>query len=272
MSKRNGAILVEYTVAIPIVLFTWGAMIASLVGRSHAQATYCMTNVNALTKSAFIYCEMNRAFLMPYTHATVPGTELTEAPPSADHTAVCFAAGEVDPATGLLADARGYGLVYTAGLFGPAERFYCPTQRQKPYVLADYPRPWGSAVPQGSQLIFNGYMFNPWVKRATADGKQYVYEHALEIHNHPVQRPLVFDITLGQATIAHRERGRPLWNLGFVDGHVGALQSRGLAELFAADPAADWTSWDRWGALSPDGQEPGEDTVRYHLAKVPAGY
>jgi hypothetical protein len=272
MSKRSGMLLAEYTIALPVIVFTWGVMIASLVARPRAQATYCMTTLNALNKSALVYCEMNRGFLMPYTHATVPGTELTEAAPSADHTAVCFAAGQVDPTTGLLADARGYGLVYTAGILGPDEMFYCPTQRQKPYVLKDYPKPWGSAVPQGSQFIFNGYMYNPWVKRATAEGKQYVYENGLKLEMHPNERPLVGDITLGQATIAHRRRGQPEWNLGFTDGHVQPFQNQGLAKLFAADPAADWTSWDKWGTLSPDGQAPGENTVYHYLTKVPAGY
>ena len=102
MSKRSGVVPVEYTIAIPVILVTGAAVIASLLGHRDTISgqTYCMTQLNALNKSTLVYCEMSRGFLMPYTHAPVAGTELTEAAPSADHTAVCFAAGPVNPATG----------------------------------------------------------------------------------------------------------------------------------------------------------------------------
>ena len=209
MSKRNGIVLLDYSIAIPVVLFTGAAMIASLVGHREtpSRQAYCLTTLNALNKCAFIYAEMSGGFLMPYTHAPVPGTELTEAAPSADHTAVCFAAGPINPATGRLADCRNYGIVYDRGLLGPPEMFYCPNQRQKPYVLKDYPRPWQSAVPQGAQFIFCGYMFNPWVKAAGPEGKQFVYENRLVLARQPMERFLVADLILGSATIAHRSKG-----------------------------------------------------------------
>lgn len=228
MSKRSGVVPVEYTIAIPVILVTGAAVIASLLGHRDTISgqTYCMTQLNALNKSTLVYCEMSRGFLMPYTHAPVAGTELTEAAPSADHTAVCFAASPVNPATRLLTDCRNTGHVYVAGILGPAEFFYCAQQKHTPYVLNDYPKPWGSAVPKGQQFIFGGYMLNPWVKAASAEGKQFVYENGLSLEKHPLERPLVGDLMLGSTTIAHRTR-HPGVEHGLCRRARGTVSDRG---------------------------------------------
>ena len=230
---------------------------------------YCKTNLNAVNKSCFYYMEMSRGYLMPYTHVRVPGTKLTEVAPSADHTAVCFADGPKDPCSRLLKDSRNYGIVYAAGLMGPAELFYCPDQPKAPYRLQDYPRPWGSAVPQGTKLIFCGYMFNPWVKAATAEGKRLVHDDGLVPSRHPIERFLTADLITGPETIAHTSKKAPHWNAGFTDGHVEQLESKPLAEMFAKQPQTDWSSWEHWGAASADGKEPGPGTIRYELVNMP---
>ena len=269
MSKRMGVTLVELAVAAPFVVTTGTVfLLLSAVYAPRAKSTYCMTTLNALNKSAYLYVEMNRGYLMSYTHARVPGTELTEAAPSADHTAVCFAGGARDPKTGLL-DARGFGRVYAGGFLGPPEMFYCPEQARAPYRLQDYPKPWGSAVPQGAKFIFGGYMYNPWVKKVDAEGRQFVYEDGLIPNRHPNERFLTADLITGPATIAHGAKKSPHWNAGFADGHCEKVENKPLAEMFAKQPQTDWNSWEHWGAASADGQEPGPETVRYQFFRLP---
>jgi hypothetical protein len=234
----------------------------------HFPGMYCLATLNALNKSAIIYAEGNRGFLMPYTHNLIKSTELTEAAPTADHTSVCFANEPLDPVTGLLADHRNYGIVYVIGLLGPAEMFYCPDQEYPPAMLKHYPKPWGSAVPEGSQYIYGGYMYNPWVKATTTEGKQFVYEDGLVYERHPSNRFLTADLMFATPMSPHIEGKVYIWNLGFPDGHVERFKSKPLTKLLLGNPNADWTSWNRWGSVSADGNEAPTGTVRYEIIKA----
>lgn len=269
MSSQPRFTLTDMIAVVLVVLaaglaVTW---LGSTKRKLDGHGPYCLTNINCLVKSSAVYCEMNRGFLMPYTHNLVLGTSLTEAAPSAEHTAVCFAPSPPDP-SGLLSDCRGFGLVYAAQILRPEELFYCPNQEHPRYRWDTYPRPWGSAVPRGWSYIYAGYMYNPWVKKVGPKSQQFVYEDGLVYEKHPGNRFLICDILLSWEGSSHPEKRNTFrWNMAFPDGHVESFKSTGVSALLTNSRRTDWASWENWGAVPREGWEAPPSTIRYHIVK-----
>ncbi|MCJ7544905.1 MAG: prepilin-type N-terminal cleavage/methylation domain-containing protein [Phycisphaerae bacterium] len=254
MWERKGFTLVELLVVIAIIALLIAILAPSLkAAKDLAKAAYCKTTLNALNKSAMIYAEMNKGYMMVFNHDVYPGSdgvEYTQAAKQPDRTATAFSAGPRNAATGLLENAVQYGMVYAAGILGPAEMFYCPAPiKDERHMLSNYPRPWGSQTGSGSNIIRCGYMWNPWVKAVpgVTDPNQKTYDDALLVERHPNERFLTTDLILSNDHIGHRTSSSAKWNHGYVDGHVDDRDYPKIYNLFIGgyDPRIDWVLWQR---------------------------
>jgi hypothetical protein len=186
---------------------------------------------------------------MVYSHLFTNG--YNRAPDNTYKSYVCFHNQfGIDPTNGLLVDVRGMGLVYVAGLLGPAELFYCPDQKDRRMTIANYPKPWGSATGEGSNMIRNGYMWNPWVKQIPGGSStQWTYEDALVVSRHPNERFLTSDLLDDYEDMSHTSANSAKWNLAYVDGHAGSFEDRDLYEKFTIqklDASQDWLLYNQW--------------------------
>jgi prepilin-type N-terminal cleavage/methylation domain-containing protein len=244
--KRKAFTLVELLVVIAIIALLIAIMAPSLkAARDLAKSTYCMSTLNSLNKSALVYAEGNRGYLMVYKHDFTLGYIEASADPW--KTYVCFGSGAKDPKTGLFSDARGFGIVYASGLLGPPEMFYCPDQDDVRMTLANYPKPWGTAIGDGSNLIRNSYHYNPWVTRIPGGGEgQYTYEDALMVSRHPTSRFLTSDLMDRWDSLSHTTANSASWNMGYTDGHVEKFEDKQLYNMFyaGADFHNRWIDWD----------------------------
>ncbi|MCJ7543512.1 MAG: prepilin-type N-terminal cleavage/methylation domain-containing protein, partial [Phycisphaerae bacterium] len=252
MTKRKAFTLVELLVVIAIISLLIAILSPSLkAAKDLAKATFCLTNLNALNKSVFVYAEYNRGYMMVYQHIFTTG--YIRAPDNTYKSYICF--GDkgnplMNTATGLLNDVRGMGLVYVAGLLGPAELFYCPDQKDERSTINHYPRPWGSALSTGSGFVRNGYMWDPWVARIPGGAeKQWTYEDALVVSRHPNEWFLTSDILDDYATMSHIMGNTAKWNLAFMDGHAEGWENRELYDLFMVGRADASQLWDDFNLL-----------------------
>ncbi len=249
---RKAFTLVELLVVIAIIALLIAILAPSLkAAKDLAKATYCMTNLNALTKSALVYAEGNRGYMMVYQHSTNNG--FIKAPGDTYTSYACFHNAQgIDPKTGLYKDARGLGMVYAAGLLGPAEMFYCPDQKDERMTIGNYPKPWGSATNSGSNFIRNSYMWNPWVAKILGGSDtDWTYEDALMVSRHPSARHLISDIIESEATFSHNTANSARWNLGYIDSHVAPFEDKTLYTTFIEGYTAHNT-WDDYnGTDSP---------------------
>ena len=269
-TKAFSLIELVVSIVVPLILLP-----VFLYMDSNADNNFCMSTINALNKSVFIYAEMNRGFMMVWTHK-MDANGFMEAPAYPYQTYCCFKAGKdssIDPKTGLLKDVRGVGLIYTSRILEPAEMFYCPIQRDERSTLAYYPQPWGTAVadPNKDEFIRIGYMYNPWIKREAND---YVYEDNLVLAKHPNNRFLLSDLMTGTDNYAHIEGGRVGWNASFLDGHMGTVYGKNInsyMERMEKEGVRCDADWKKWGI----GPGPGEQMnpngpIRYELFKLVA--
>ena len=243
--KTKAFTLVELLVVIAIISLLIAILAPSLkAAKDLAKATFCLTNLNALNKSVLVYAEQNRGYMMVYDHIFT--NKCIRAPDNTYKSYVCFSDKgnpKVNLATGLLTDVRGMGLVYVAGLLGPAELFYCPDQKDPRSTINNYPRPWGSDVSSGSAFVRNGYMWDPWVKAIPGgSATQWTYEDALVVSRHPNEWFLTSDLLDRQLTMSHTSANSAKWNLAYVDGHAAPWESKVLFEKFnnGVDTNADW--------------------------------
>ncbi len=240
--------LVELLVVIAIIALLIAILAPSLkAAKDLAKATYCMTNLNALNKSALVYAEGNRGYMMVYTHHSTNGFIDAAGDPWKSN--VAFASSPLDPKTGLYSDARNYGLVYLLGILGPPEMFYCPSQYERRSTLNNYPKPWGSAVNVGSQFIRTSYMWNPWVAKILgALTGDFTYEDALMVSRHPTARHLTCDLFGNSESFSHTTSNSNRWNLGYMDGHVESFENKELYNMMTAEnsdynPSLSWDAF-----------------------------
>ena len=243
--------LVELLVVIAIIALLISILAPTLRAvKDLAKSAYCKTTLNALNKSALVYAEVNKGYLMVYRHVYETSTEpvpnagdFIKAPPQTSKLCQSF----VDPynqATGLLTPV-GYGLVYADGILGPADLFYCPAQEATKYRLADYPKKWGSAKGPDSQYIRAGYMWNPWVWdwAGPPNDRLATYEDDLILQIHPNDRCLTADLIYDMESTAHKTGTGAVWNLCYVDGHVEPFESKLIYQFFLVAGKAG----EQWG-------------------------
>ncbi len=251
--------LVELLVVIAIIALLIAILAPSLkAAKDLAKATYCMANQNALVKSALVYAEGNRGYMMVFGHHIT--LTYIDAPNNTYQSYVCFGGGSgIDPKTGLFADIRGLGRVYAAGLLGPAEMFYCPGQKDRRMRLDHYPKPWGSALGDGSGFIRNSYMWDPWVKQNPGDTTRWTYEDALMVGRHPNARCLTCDLIDDHGDVSHTTSNSARWNLAYMDSHVEPFENKTLYNKFfpggpatGLDVSGDWVLFNE----DPEGVRP----------------
>ncbi len=245
MKKRKAFTLVELLVVIAIIALLIAILAPSLkAAKDLAKATYCMANQNALVKSALVYAEGNRGFMPVYQHKFTVG--IINAPDNTYKSYVCFNTSTPDPKTLLFSDARGLGLVYAAGLLGPPDLFYCPDQKDERMTLANYPKPWGTAVGPESGFVRMGYMWDPWVMQNPSDSAKWTYEDALMAGRHPTARFLTADLLDDYADVSHTTSNSARWNLAYADSHVEPFENKTLYNEFfpgtgmGLDASQDW--------------------------------
>ncbi len=252
MSERRGFTLVELLVVIAIIALLIAILAPSLkAAKDLARSTYCKTTLNALNKSVLVYAEMNKGYVMPFSHdtQTVAGQLYPEEPNQPDRTSVAFGSGGTNPTTGLLRNAMQYGLVYAAGILGPEQMFYCPAPIEDPRHMIDhYPKPWGSAAGPGSSLIRVGYMWNPWISPIPGGAGARTYDDMLLLERHPNERFLTSDLILDAKRMGHRTGNSAFWNHGFTDGHVEAREYRWIYQSFMQgfESGYDWNTWNQY--------------------------
>ena len=252
--RKKAFTLVELLVVVSIIALLIAMLAPSLKSaKDLVRAAYCKSTINSLNKSVFVYAENNRGFMMVFMHETYPATGgYARAPDKPWHSYECFGStpGTVDPNTGVIADARCFGLVYAMKLLYPAEMFYCPDSnptdlRQN---LDNYPKPWGTAPGPGSSSIRNSYMWNPWISPNPTTGytSKWIYDDLLMLSRHPNERFLTSDLLDDWQSVRHTTTVSARWNMGFTDGHVytyesGKYPSTSLYNFFAqgTDAAAD---------------------------------
>jgi prepilin-type N-terminal cleavage/methylation domain-containing protein len=224
--KKKAFTLVELLVVVSIIALLIAMLAPSLkAARDVVRTTYCRSTINALNKSVFVYSENNRGFMMVYQHRVDAGRP--RAPANTYPSYVCFRSGSIDPNTGVLTDARGFGLVYAMKLLYPAEMFYCPDpdpvdQRMN---LEGYPKPWGTHAGAGSDFIRNSYMWNPWVMTNPLSMGYKTYEDSLMLSRHPNSRFLTSDLLDDWESMRHKTSVSASWNMGYADGHVYTFTS-----------------------------------------------
>jgi len=250
MSNMKAFTLVELLVVMAIISLLIGIIAPSLnAAKDLARATYCQSTLNALNKSALVYAESNRGYLMVYEHKIV--NNCVTAPDNTYKSYVCFKRSAPDPATALFSDARGLGLVYAQGILDKPELFYCPSQQDRRSQLNFYPKPWGTAIPpeSDSDFIRNSYMWNPWVEPIPDDpAGRFTYEDRLVLERHKNDRFLTSDLLDRKMTMSHIEGNKAKWNMGYVDGHVAAFEGKTLYNLFTVtglDTANDWNMFNQ---------------------------
>ena len=250
--RRKGFTLVELLVVIAIIALLIAILAPSLkAAKELAKSSYCRSTLNALNKSALVYAEINKGYLMVYRHAyrtsTLPppnAGDFTQAPPQTSKLSQAFT-GYYSSATGFLNEPVGYGLVYAAGILGPADLFYCPAQTSTKYRLADYPKPWGSATGPASQYIRAGYMWNPWVWdwAGAANSRDATYDDDLVLQIHPNERCLTADLIYDMESTAHKTGLGAVWNLCYADGHVEPFENALIYQYFLVVG----TAGEEWG-------------------------
>jgi prepilin-type N-terminal cleavage/methylation domain-containing protein len=256
MSERKGFTLVELLVVIAIIALLIAILAPSLrAAKDLARSTYCKTTLNALTKSVLVYAEQNKGMLMVYKHDPIEsnGQKYARGAPQPDRTAVAFAQSNINPTTGLFSEAMQYGLLYVAGILGPEQMFYCPSQiDDERHMLDGYPKPWGSKVGTagGSQLIRCGYMWNPWVHQVpgTSEVSQQTFDDELVLERHPNERFMTSDLILSRQHMGHKTNTGAWWNHGYTDGHVDQREYKRVYDYFMAglDPRTDWPTWQQY--------------------------
>jgi prepilin-type N-terminal cleavage/methylation domain-containing protein len=252
MSAHRGFTLVELLVVIAIIALLIAILAPSLkAAKDLARSAYCKSTVNALTKSALVYTEGNRGYMMVHLHKWYdsPGGKVIQGPSQPDRTSIAFGSnGGVNPTTGLLTDARQYGIVYSQGILGPAEMFYCPAPiKDTRHMIDGYPKPWGSAIGAGSTMIRVGYMWDPWVHQVPGDSdyQDTTYDDALLLERHPNERFLVSDLILDNDRIQHRTATTAYFNHGYTDGHVDQREYPVAYRWLAAGlpTGVEWPPW-----------------------------
>ena len=251
MSERKAFTLVELLVVIAIIALLIAILAPSLkAAKDLAKATYCKTTLNALNKSALVYTELNKGYMMVYRHSTTDynGVPVPTCPSQPDRTSVAFG-GNRSPATGLLDNPMQYGLVYALGLMGPAEMFYCPAPIQdERHMLSNYPKPWGSRTGPGSNLIRVGYMWNPWITIITGGGQTTdgTFDDRLVLSRHPNERFLTTDMILSSQLIGHTTGIKAYWNHGYTDGHVEQREYPEVYDLLSVGGDMYRLEWKAW--------------------------
>ena len=180
MRRRNAFTLRDLVALLCLAALGLPILAASVQGTvSQSAAERCRTNLASLTRCILVYTEQNRGYMPVYLHRFTLG--YIRAPDNTYKAAVAFSSAGVNPATGLYADARGLGLLYTQGLARPPELFYCPSPiGDVRHKLSYYPKPWGSHIGPGSMFIRVGYMWDPWVKQIPGGGStDWTYEDGL---------------------------------------------------------------------------------------------
>jgi prepilin-type N-terminal cleavage/methylation domain-containing protein len=252
MTERKAFTLVELLVVIAIISLLIAILAPSLrAAKDLARATFCLTNLNALNKSVLVYAEGNRGYMMVYDHMFTKG--YIRAPDNTWKSYVCFSNQDgLSPTTGLFLDVRGMGLVYVAGLLGPAELFYCPDQKDDRMMITFYPRPWGSAISDTSRTSFvrNGYMWNPWVKPIPGGASnQWTYEDALVVSRHPNEWFLTSDLLDDYGDMSHVSANSARWNIAYADGHTGSFENKTMYEQFTVGKlrtSGEWALYNQW--------------------------
>jgi len=246
MTERKAFTLVELLVVIAIISLLIAILAPSLrAAKDLAKATFCLTNLNALNKSVLVYAEGNRGYMMVYQHIFSKG--YIRAPDNTYKSYVCFHNQKgVNPINGLFLDVRGMGLVYVAGLLGPAELFYCPDQKAERMQISFYPKPWGSAIsdPTRTQMIRNAYMWNPWVKLIPGgEANQWTYEDALVVSRHPNEWFLTSDLLDDYEDMSHTTANSARWNIAYADGHTGWFENKTMYDQFMTQKLRTFNEW-----------------------------
>jgi type II secretory pathway pseudopilin PulG len=208
-------------------------------------AERCRANLASLLRCIQVYTAQNRGYLPVYQHLLTRG--YVRAPDNTYKSTVAFTdVNGVNPATGLLADVRGLGLPYAQGLIRPPELLYCPgPMPDVRHTLANYPKPWGSAVGPGSGFIRTGYMWNPWVKPIPGgSANQWTYDDALALSRHPRERFLICDLVYEPSVMSHPLPGSAQWNVALPDGRVGSFQNAALYEMLTISHLDCSQTWD----------------------------
>jgi prepilin-type N-terminal cleavage/methylation domain-containing protein len=225
--RKKAFTLVELLVVVSIIALLIAMLAPSLQSaKDVVKAAYCKSTINALNKSVFVYAENNRGFMMVFMHEMYTG--YSRAPDNPWKTYQCFNGTGIDPNTGVISDARGFGLVYAMKILYPAAMFYCPDpnpldQRQN---LDYYPKPWGTALgPGSSSTIRNSYMWNPWIMPNPAQSGKWAYEDLLMLGRHDNNRFLTSDLLDDWQSMRHMTTVAARWNMGFADGHVYTYES-----------------------------------------------
>ena len=225
--RKKAFTLVELLVVVSIIALLIAMLAPSLQSaKDVVKAAYCKSTIGSLNKSVFIYAENNRGFMMMYRGDKVD-QGYPRSPESPWHSYQCFNTSGIDPNTGVMSDARGFGLVYAMKILAPAALFYCPSpnpsdQRQN---LDHYPMPWGSAMATGESTLRNSYMWNPWVMVNPLSTGNWTYEDRLMLSRHDNARFLTSDLLDDWASMRHMTTVSNRWNMGFADGHVYTYES-----------------------------------------------
>ncbi len=256
MTRREAFTLVELLVVIAIITLLIAMLMPTLQGARHlAWSAHCKTNLAALAKSVVVYSDHNRGYMMVYRHVNVivDEREYIDAPPQPAKTCIAFTRSMLNLRTGLLADARNYGLVYEAGILYRPEMFYCPAPiEDERHKMSHYPPPWGAHLGRGSDWIRCGYMWNPWVKvLAGSDSSDNIctYEDGLILERHAQDRFLVCDLAWGIDVSGHNWGGRIHWNTAFPDGHAASFEDPALQAIYSHGIHTDW-EWSDWDGIT----------------------
>ncbi|MGA2266563.1 MAG: prepilin-type N-terminal cleavage/methylation domain-containing protein [Phycisphaerae bacterium] len=227
--RKKAFTLVELLVVISIIALLIAMITPALKSaKDVVNLAYCQSTVNALNKSVFVYAENSRGFMMVYVHTLYPShTGYPKAADSPWHSYQCFNSSGVDPNTGVMSDARNFGLVYSMKLLAPATMFYCPSPNASDarQSIDHYPTPWGTAMVSGESTLRCSYMWNPWVHTNPLSTGNFTYDDSLMLSRHDNARFLTSDLLDDWASMRHMTTVSNRWNMGFTDGHVYTYES-----------------------------------------------